>query len=137
MLDEIDKHTIVVLPDDTDRNVLEKIALNLNGKTEAIAKLRRGQTAVMTEIAKMPTVEQFAVVQQMVIAHEARWKRFDDLCAAILMRFNEIWEEIKDMLKSGGRNAVILFLTVLFLAVIWKIWEHYFPGIKLNMPSPA
>ncbi len=63
MVDEIEKHTITILPEDTDRDVLIKISTNLNGKTEAIAKLRRGQTNLMKEIAKMPTTQQFAAVE--------------------------------------------------------------------------
>lgn len=137
MLEEIEKHTIIFVPEDTLGTKLDKIATNLNGKTEGLAKMRRGQTKLMAEIKLMPTLEQFESVKVLVDAHEARWVRFDILCADILIFVNKVWKEIKDTLWKGFKNGVILFITAIVLWFLWAMLDHYYPGASSHIPKVA
>jgi hypothetical protein len=133
MLDEIEKHTIHIDAKDSDRQLLEKVAINLNGKTEAIAKIRRSQTAVMTQLAKL---------QPLVDDHDARFKRFDQLCHAVLERLDSIWIEIKDNTYQGFKKACIIFICVVILYFcLYPLWNRLFPLAPLPRqtitPSPS
>lgn len=132
MESEIVKHTIVLDAKDSDRELLEKVAVNLNGKTEAIAKIRRSQTAVMAQLSKL---------QPLVDDHDARFKRFDQLCHAILARIDAIWAEIKDNVYQGFKKASVIFICMLVLYFcLYPLWNRFFPTAPLQRsaiaPSP-
>lgn len=125
---EIEKHTIVTTAEDTDRVVLDKIVVNLNGKTEAIAKLRRGDTNIMAEIK---------TIKPLVLDHAERFKRFDDLCHGLLYRVDKIWAEIKDIAWLGIKKAMVLMIVVLILHFVYIYLAIKFPELRLEKPIPS
>lgn len=136
-LEEVELHTIKILPTDTIDDKLDKIAVNLNGKTEAIAKLRRGVTRVEAELTKMPTMEQFASVTAIVEDHKKRFERFDLWCVDSLEFIKKVWGEIKDIGYQGIKKAVILFICIIVLYVLYAIAAKEMPWLKLEKPVPS
>jgi inorganic triphosphatase YgiF len=131
---EIEKHTIRTTEADTDRELLNKIATNLNGKTEAIAKLRRATTRLIGNDERQNT--DFDALRKMVEAHELRFQRFDELCKNIYHLAERIWREIKEAIKDGLKKALGLFITAVALYFLYRGWGHFFPNVPLQPSAP-
>lgn len=131
---EIEKHLIKILPEDTDRDVLVKIATNLDGKTVGFTKMRRGLTEVRNAQAHLAT--EFAAVRAVQADHAARFQRFDELCQSVMEFLERVWREIKDTAWQGAKKALTLFITAVVLYVLYSTWSHFFPGATLTKSTP-
>lgn len=127
--EEVEKHSIQIIPGESIEEKLDKISLNLNGKTDAIARLRRAQGKMISEVAKMPTSEQFESVRVLAEGHAERFRRFDKFLTDSLQLVRDIWRDI----RKGVRNAIVLFISAVVLYLLLRIFHHFFPSVHLQI----
>ena len=128
---EIEEHTIVFTETDTPDIKLNKIAANLNGKTHAIAKLRHGQTKMIKQLSEA------AKITPLVMEHQQRFERFDQLCGDWLVFVEKVWREIKDIGYQAVKKAFIIFIATLVLYALYHWLNQSYPEIELQKPIPS